>query len=83
MPAVLRRHLLDSGVPEGHVTMCLQPNDKQDVPLAYLLLTEVSKLPPPKPSDPALYAETRCILNVLGKIFSAIIDPYTNRLMSL
>jgi hypothetical protein len=70
MPAVLHCHILDSGVPEGHVTMCLQPNDKQDVPLAYLLLTEVSKLPPPKPSDLALYAEIQCIITVLGGKYS-------------
>ena len=63
--------------------MCLQPNDKQDVPLAYLLLTEISKLKPPEPNTHALYAETRRALNILGKIFLVIIDPYTNRTMNL
>ncbi|KAH8977971.1 hypothetical protein EDB86DRAFT_3237290 [Lactarius hatsudake] len=44
-PAVLHTHLLDAGHKSDHVRAALNPNDKQDVALAYSLLCDIWSLP--------------------------------------
>ncbi|KAH9074356.1 hypothetical protein EDB83DRAFT_2312676 [Lactarius deliciosus] len=44
-PSVLRGHLLDAGHKSDHIQAVLNPNDKQDVTLAYMLLRDIWSLP--------------------------------------
>ncbi|KAF8264280.1 hypothetical protein EI94DRAFT_1703360 [Lactarius quietus] len=44
-PAVLRSHLLEAGYKPQHIRAMLNPNDKQDVLLAYTLLRDIWSLP--------------------------------------
>ncbi|KAF8267319.1 hypothetical protein EI94DRAFT_1771895 [Lactarius quietus] len=44
-PAVLRSHLLEAGYKPQHIRPMLNPNDKQDVLLAYTLLRDIWSLP--------------------------------------
>ncbi|KAH9072764.1 hypothetical protein EDB83DRAFT_2312940 [Lactarius deliciosus] len=44
-PALLRSHLLEAGHKPQHVHTVLNPNDKQDVLLAYTLLRDIWSLP--------------------------------------
>ncbi|KAH9013987.1 hypothetical protein EDB85DRAFT_1876665 [Lactarius pseudohatsudake] len=44
-PALLRSHLLEAGHKPQHVHAVLNPNDKQDVLLAYTLLRDIWSLP--------------------------------------
>jgi hypothetical protein len=61
----------------------LKPHDPQDVPLSYELLVAVSKLPKPSPNDSPIYSRTRQALNLLGKLYSFLLEPYTNTQYSL
>ncbi|KAF8258591.1 hypothetical protein EI94DRAFT_1774150 [Lactarius quietus] len=49
-PTILRAHLKSHGVPSHQLQSLLNPNDKQDVILAFSLLKEIWSLPPP-PDD--------------------------------
>jgi hypothetical protein len=63
---------------EAKVCTLFQPNDKKDVPLAYLLLVTIITLPEACEGGTTIYFETCRALNVLGQLFSAILEPYTN-----
>ncbi|KAG1830365.1 hypothetical protein EV424DRAFT_1580033 [Suillus variegatus] len=76
--AILKHHL--SSLPkltERRIDALLYPNDKQDVPLAFSLLTAIA------PDATPTYVVTRRILQLLGKLYSHLLEPYTNVELSL
>ncbi|KAG2123473.1 hypothetical protein DEU56DRAFT_717092, partial [Suillus clintonianus] len=82
--AILKHHL--SSLPkltERRINALLYPNDKQDVPLAFSLLTAIGRLPDAAPDAAPTYVVTRRILQLLGKLYHHLLEPYTNVELSL
>ncbi|KZV95332.1 hypothetical protein EXIGLDRAFT_610725 [Exidia glandulosa HHB12029] len=90
---LLRQHLLDTGLtPElagalltaqdSRVNALLNPNDKQDVPLAYSLLIAIMNMPAPEQQHTPAYQKIRRALNLLGYTFGCWLRPYTTLSMS-
>ncbi|KAH9043907.1 hypothetical protein EDB85DRAFT_2071109 [Lactarius pseudohatsudake] len=75
-PAILRTHLESHGVPSHRLRSLLNPNDKQDVILAYSLLKEVWSLPPPPAGSSPSFARAREALNVYGQFAHHLMMPY-------
>ena len=83
-PAVLQKHLVDSGIlsPDSARSL-LNPNDKQDVVLMYSLLNAISKLQEASEDNLLTYRMTRTVLCLLGKLYFHLLNAYTNTLLSL
>ncbi|KAF8601235.1 hypothetical protein BDV93DRAFT_585605, partial [Ceratobasidium sp. AG-I] len=62
---------------------CLNPNDKQNVPLAFRLLAGVACLRDPLLCDSPTFALKRRILNLVGSLYCYLLDPITDISMSL
>jgi hypothetical protein len=60
-------HLEANGVLSHRLRALLNPNDKQDVVLAYSLLKEIWSLPPPPPHCSPPFAQARRALNLYGE----------------
>ncbi|KAH9009695.1 hypothetical protein EDB85DRAFT_2077656 [Lactarius pseudohatsudake] len=75
-PAILRTHLESHGVPPHRLRSLLNPNDKQDVVLAYSLLKEIWSLPPPPADSSPSFARAREALNVYGQFAHHLMMPY-------
>ncbi|KAI9433597.1 hypothetical protein H4582DRAFT_2060981 [Lactarius indigo] len=75
-PAILRTHLESHGVPPHRLRSLLNPNDKQDVVLAYSLLKEIWSLPPPPADSSPSFACAREALNVYGQFAHHLMMPY-------
>lgn len=82
-PSLLRFHLKLTGVSEGRLAYLFNPNDRQDVPLAYTLLKEVWSLPEPQSTDSPSIASSRRAICVLGQLFKYIVLPYIQTSLSL
>ncbi|KIJ33191.1 hypothetical protein M422DRAFT_264908 [Sphaerobolus stellatus SS14] len=67
----------------SQVKSLLQPNDKQDVPLAHALLRTIASLGPAAADSNATYVHTHEVLIFLSKICSCLVEPYTNINLSL
>ena len=76
-PAILRSQLKHHSILPHHLGSLLNPNDKQDVLLAFSLLREIWSLPPPPPvgCDPA-FALARRALNIYGQFAQHLMLPY-------
>ncbi|KDR65073.1 hypothetical protein GALMADRAFT_162490 [Galerina marginata CBS 339.88] len=76
-PAVLRAHMHSNAVTMQRASHLLNPNDRQDVKLAYDLLHETWSLPeaPTVGSFPGFRAN-RFSLRILGSLFRHIVMPY-------
>ena len=74
-PAVLRSHLLEAGHKLDHIRAVLNPNDKQDVMLAYNLLRDVWMLPELF-SGPPGRIQARRALRIFGSLCYHILVPY-------
>ncbi|KZW00912.1 hypothetical protein EXIGLDRAFT_666731 [Exidia glandulosa HHB12029] len=77
------RQLTRAGLSETRVNALLNPNDKQDVPLAYSLLVAVMNMAPPESTRPIAYQKVRRALNLLGFSFGCWLRPYTTLSMSV
>ncbi|KAH9960237.1 hypothetical protein BGW80DRAFT_1136508, partial [Lactifluus volemus] len=75
-PTTLRIHLGSNGVAPHRIQSLLNPNDKQDVILAYSLLKEVWSLPPPPPGSDPVFSRAREALNIYGNFARHLIMPY-------
>lgn len=82
-PGILECHLLDSRVNPTCVQSLLQPNDKQDVPLAFSFLLAVSQLSEAPNNKDTSYMLVRHVINLVGKVWMWLLTPYTNCNMSL
>jgi hypothetical protein len=74
-PAVLRSHLLDAGHKTDHIRAMLNPSDKQDVMLAYMLLRDIWSLPVLSSGPPGCI-QSREALRLLGSLFYHLLVPY-------
>ena len=75
-PAILQMHLNSHGIPSHRLWSLLNPNDKQDVVLAYSLLKEIWSLPPPPAGSSPSFARAREALNVYGQFARHLMMPY-------
>ncbi|KAF6757726.1 hypothetical protein DFP72DRAFT_808703 [Ephemerocybe angulata] len=84
-PAVIRTHLMSKpGVKEEHVNSVLNPDDLQDVKLAFNLLHDIWTLPPTSLSlRPTEYAQGREALRVLGRLLRHLVYAYLGVELSL
>ncbi|KZT40687.1 hypothetical protein SISSUDRAFT_1031710 [Sistotremastrum suecicum HHB10207 ss-3] len=80
---LLRKHFNEADVPDHRIHYLLNPDDKQDVLLAFELLRQIIFLPPPIPTADPAFARVRRALNTLGSFFRAILTPYCDVTMSL
>lgn len=86
-PQVLKRHL--STLPEitalthHRIERLLSPNDKQDVKLAYDLLSAIASLPPATGFEIPTVQTTRQSLRLLGCIHAHVLETFTNVNLSL
>lgn len=74
-PTLLRSHLLEAGHKSQHVHAMLNPNDKQDVLLAYTLLRDVWSLPCLTSGAPGRI-EARESLRLFGAMCYHFLMPY-------
>lgn len=74
-PTVLRSHLLEAGHKSDHIRAVLNPNDKQDVMLAYNLLRDIWTLPELS-SGPPGRIQARKALQIFGSMCYHILVPY-------
>ena len=78
-PAVLKIHLESNNVSRHRLQSLLNPNDKQDVLLAYGLLKEIWSLPDTESSsnsvDP-IFTQARKTLQMYGEFARHLIKPY-------
>ncbi|KAH9009043.1 hypothetical protein EDB85DRAFT_1903531 [Lactarius pseudohatsudake] len=75
-PSILRSQLEYNGVSGHQLRSLLNPNDKQDVVLAYSLLKEIWSLPPPPASCNPAFALARRALNIYGEFVQHLMLPY-------
>src|SRR6202000_532106 len=71
-----RLHLQSNNVSSHRLHSLLNPNDKQDVVLAYSLLKEIWSLPPPPPTSSPSFARARSALNLYGQFAPNLVFPY-------
>ena len=74
--SILRSHLESNGVSSPRLRSLLNPNDKQDVVLAYSLLKEIWSLPSPPPDNDPTFALARHALIVYGNFARHLMLPY-------
>ncbi|KAF8148021.1 hypothetical protein B0H34DRAFT_833807 [Crassisporium funariophilum] len=82
-PALLRFHLKENKVLQMRLDYLLNPHDRQNVPLCYLLLKEVWSLLDPSPSDTPSFVIARQALQLLGSLFRHIVIPFIQINLSL
>jgi hypothetical protein len=75
-PSILRSHLESNGVSPPRLRSLLNPNDKQDVVLAYSLLKEIWSLPPPPAHCSPAFTLARHALNIYGGFARHLMLPY-------
>jgi hypothetical protein len=80
---ILKSHLLGTGRDEHRVNAILSPNDKQDIKLAYDLLSVIADLPLCEPQSKPAHQNSHRILRLLGQLYSHLLDIYTNINLSL
>lgn len=75
-PSILCVHLESIGVSPHRRRSLLNPNDKQDVLLAFSLLKEIWSLPPPSAECNPSFAQARRALNIYGELARNLVLPY-------
>ena len=85
--AIIQSHLRHNGIPETHIRALLNPNDKQDVPMAFSLLKEIWSLPPLVLEPTSTFGPTAVIahdaLRLFGHFAKHLVLPYLCVEMSL
>lgn len=81
---LIKRHLVEAlGMSSSTADSLLSPNDPQDVVLAFRLLNSISTLPPAPVHSTPIYESTRNTLRLLGRIYSHLLQCYTELTLSL
>ena len=75
-PAILLSHLEHNGVSALQLSSLLNPNDKQDVLLAFSLLRAIWSLPPPPAGCDPAFMLARRTLNIYGEFARHLMLPY-------
>ncbi|EDR03916.1 uncharacterized protein LACBIDRAFT_331070 [Laccaria bicolor S238N-H82] len=81
--AVIKAHLLSTGMSPVSADSLLVPNDKQDVLLMVKLLYAISTLPPPTSADNPLVQSIRHTLQLLRHLYSNLLNAYLDTSLSL
>lgn len=76
--SILRNHLPSTGMDTQRINAIVSPNDKQDVKLAYDLLSSIAVLLPAQDNDPPAVHNTRNSLRLLGEVYTHLLEAYTN-----
>lgn len=75
-PAVVRSHFASNNLTPTQIDYLLNPNDRQDVKLAYDILQDIWSLPnPPADAQPGFHQTRKCF-KILGALFHHILIPY-------
>ena len=78
-PQLLKSHLLQHMAKGEHgVNAILSPKDKQDVKLMCDLLSSIATLPPASLSSSPAEQKTHVILQLLGHLYTHLLETYTN-----
>lgn len=75
-PSVIRSHFASNDLTSTRIDYLLNPNDRQDVKLAYDMLHEVWSLPDPDPNALPGFHQARKSFKILGSLFRHILNPY-------
>ncbi|KAJ7744401.1 hypothetical protein B0H16DRAFT_1322187 [Mycena metata] len=75
-PAIIRVHLQSAGLSGQHIHAVLNPDDKQDVKLAFDLLKNLWSLPPAPPDARPGFASAREAVRIIGSLFYHLLFPY-------
>ena len=75
-PSILSLHLESNSISSHRLRSLLNPNDKQDVVLAYSLLKEIWTLPPPSADSSPSFAQAWRALNLYGEFAQNLVLPY-------
>ncbi|KAI0259910.1 hypothetical protein BC834DRAFT_926047 [Gloeopeniophorella convolvens] len=75
-PSIIRRHLREAGHKPVHIQSIFNPTDKQDVELAFRLLSDIWSLPKSFPAQNAILAQTEDALRVFGAMCYNLVLPY-------
>ncbi|KAJ3548106.1 hypothetical protein NMY22_g1393 [Coprinellus aureogranulatus] len=77
-PAIIKQHLRDAGKSKEHVNSVTNPEDLQDVKLAFDLLHDIWSLPTLEPNSSANpgYRKAREALRLLGRLLHHLVYPY-------
>ncbi|KAG6848307.1 hypothetical protein H0H93_001364, partial [Arthromyces matolae] len=75
-PSIIRLHLQAEGLSSAHINSVLNPEDQQDVKLAFDLLKDIWSLSPaPEDRSPG-FRSARTSLRVLGRLLYSTVFPY-------
>ncbi|RXW13478.1 hypothetical protein EST38_g12377 [Candolleomyces aberdarensis] len=76
-PDILKQHLRSSGLSSGHIHSTFNPEDLQDVKLAFDMLKDIWSLPREAPSDARPgFQQARNAIWVLGQFLHHLVYPY-------
>ncbi len=75
-PSIICSHLLSNNVSNLHTNHLLNPNDKQDMKLAYDTLQEIWSLPNALPKASPGFQQSRKLLQILGALFKHLLMLY-------
>ncbi|KAJ7092187.1 hypothetical protein C8R44DRAFT_554520, partial [Mycena epipterygia] len=75
-PSIIRTHLHVEGHSAQHIHALFNPEDKQDVKMAFMLLKDIWSLPPAGPEARPGFASAREALGILGSLFYHLVFPY-------
>ncbi|KAG6834094.1 hypothetical protein H0H93_011987, partial [Arthromyces matolae] len=75
-PSIIRLHLQAAGLSSSHINSVLNPEDQQDVKLAFDLLKDIWSLSPASEDRSPGFRSARISLCVLGKLLYHTVFPY-------
>lgn len=77
-PSIIRTHLQASGLSSTHINALFNPDDKQNVKMAFDLLKDIWSLPPATTQESTKpgFSRAREALRTLGKLLHHIVFPY-------
>ncbi|KAJ7753176.1 hypothetical protein B0H16DRAFT_1317014, partial [Mycena metata] len=75
-PSIVRAHLQSAGHSTIHINLLLNPEDKQNVKVAFKLLQDIWSLPPPSPNCTPGFRSASRALRILGSFFYHLVFPY-------
>jgi hypothetical protein len=73
---IIREHLRHDGLSDRKINALLNPNDKQDVILAFSLFRAIWNLPKAPENSSPTFTRAREALQILGKLGYCIVMPY-------
>ncbi|KAF9455979.1 hypothetical protein BDZ94DRAFT_1302808 [Collybia nuda] len=77
-PSIIKTHLQSAGLSSAHIHSLFNPDDKQNVKMAFDLLKDIWSLPPATEAESKRpgFSRGREALRILGKLLHHIVFPY-------